>query len=66
MRKQPVRRGVWHRGGRRRRCRQKAGFLPVGAILGSLEGQALRAIAGPVIKKYSVEKSDVAAADMLR
>ena len=66
MRKELVRRGVWHIGGRRRRCTQKAGFLPVAAILGSLAGPALKAIAGPVIKKYSVEKSDVAAANMLR
>ena len=51
MRKQSVRKGVWYIGGRRRKRRQKGGFLPVGAILGSLAGPALGAVAGPVVKK---------------
>ena len=51
MRKQSVRKGVWYIGVRRRKRRQKGGFLPVGAILGSLAGPALGALAGPVVKK---------------
>ena len=51
MRKQSVRKGVWYIGGRRRKRRQKGGFSPVGAILGSLAGPALGAVAGPVVKK---------------
>ena len=66
IRKQSVLWGVWHIGSKRRRHTQKGGFLTVGAILGSLAGPALEAIAGPVIKKYLVEKSNVATADMLR
>ena len=43
--------GVWYIGGRRRKHRQKKGFLPVGAILGTLVSPALGALAGPTIEK---------------
>ena len=50
-RRELIRRGVWYIDGRRKRRRQKDGFLPIVPILGLLAGPALGAIAGPVIKK---------------
>ena len=47
-RKQSVRRSIWYMSGRRKRWRQKGGFLPIAPILVSLAGPAL---GGPVIKK---------------
>ena len=43
-----------------KRHTQRGGFLPVGAILGSLVGPALGAIAGPVIKKNIWRKTETA------
>lgn len=40
-RKQMGRRGVWYKGGRKRRCKQKGGFLLVASIFASLAGPAL-------------------------
>ena len=50
-REQLVRQGVWYIGGRKRRRKQKGGFLPVASILGPLSGPAISAVADSVLKK---------------
>ena len=51
--------GLMYRWQSKRRT-QRGGFLPVGAILGSLVDPALGAIAGPVIKKNIWRKTETA------
>ena len=51
-RKQSVRGGVWNLGGKRRRKRrQKGGFLPIAGLLGSVAAPLIGEIAKPILKK---------------
>ena len=52
-RKQSVRGGVWHLGGKKRRRKrgQKGVFLPIAGLLGSVTAPLIGEIAKPILKK---------------
>ena len=52
MKKQSVGRGVWYKGGRQNRHRERVGFLPIGALAAPI----LDSLGGVVKKKYLQEK----------